>query len=444
MLSRNFLIVTLLIFLFLFPAQVAARTINAAVERLVEELLTTDMDKLGGASRRERTVVAPLSYRQGVTEFSLELQERLVTTLVQRGLPVVERSQLERILQEQQLSYSGLFNIGSAQEVGRLLGAELMLLGTINDQGNTITLNTRLVDLGTASIVAASVVELPKTPLIVQGLERIAVSPTVPTRGRVRRSEPAPTLGAATSTDGVFENEWIRLEVNSVIWDEEENVVNIVLRITNKSEKNYFLAIGDEDTDALLFDEFGEIWLRQEPVIGIRTSSGDWSGARSLIPVQWTTRNISGARTGSTFRILCPPNGSVGSIWGTNIYTTDSHLCTAAVHAGLITVREGGEVVIRFTPGQGSYAASNRNGVSSHSYGSWGSSFTFENPEKNVPTFLYAKQSIPVRLRFVSERQSMGVRFNLTTRLHRYVYKDQRWRRQEPLSSVVDGLSVQR
>ena len=257
-------------------AEIINLTRNRALARVVGGAVTAPLpgDKVyAERGSGERTVVAPLSYRQGVTEFSLALQERLVTTLVRRGLPVVERSQLERILQEQQLSYSGLFDIGSAQEVGRLLGAELMLLGTINDQGNTITLNTRLVDLGTASIVAASVVEVPKTPLIAQGLDRIEASPTAPTRGRVRRSEPEPTPVAVTPAvvDGVFENEWIRLEVNSIIWDEEQDTVTVLARITNITENRLYLAVSNQESDVVLFDEFGITWIRNEPVTGIRT-----------------------------------------------------------------------------------------------------------------------------------------------------------------------------
>jgi hypothetical protein len=58
-----------------------------------------------------------------------------------------------------------------------------------------------------------------------------------------------------------------------------------------------------------------------------------------------------------------------GSVWGTNIYTADSPLQAAAVHAG--AVREGERTTVKVTilPGQESYFGSTRNGVTS---GSWG------------------------------------------------------------------------
>jgi hypothetical protein len=73
----------------------------------------------------------------------------------------------------------------------------------------------------------------------------------------------------------------------------------------------------------------------------------------------------------------CPPNGSAGSVWGTDTYTDDSSICTAAVHYGLIGFAGGGSVTIEISPGLDSYSGSDRNGVSSSDYGSWSGSYFF-------------------------------------------------------------------
>ncbi|WP_442944117.1 LCCL domain-containing protein [Nostoc sp.] len=77
------------------------------------------------------------------------------------------------------------------------------------------------------------------------------------------------------------------------------------------------------------------------------------------------------------FTYRCFPDGRVGSIWGTDIYTDDSSICSAAVHAGLISTKQGGKVTIRIKPGQFSYTGTNRNGVTSQNYGSFSGSFIF-------------------------------------------------------------------
>ncbi|WP_442938395.1 LCCL domain-containing protein [Nostoc sp.] len=58
-------------------------------------------------------------------------------------------------------------------------------------------------------------------------------------------------------------------------------------------------------------------------------------------------------------------------------FRDDSSICNAAVHAGLIITRNGGQVRIRIRSGAGSYYGTIRNGVNSRNYGSWGGSFIF-------------------------------------------------------------------
>ncbi|MBL8685091.1 MAG: hypothetical protein JNK05_38295 [Myxococcales bacterium] len=79
---------------------------------------------------------------------------------------------------------------------------------------------------------------------------------------------------------------------------------------------------------------------------------------------------------GSSHTFRCPPMGTAGSVWGTDVYTHDSSVCTAAVHRGRITFASGGDVTITMAPGASSYTGSTRNGVTSSSYGTWSCSYT--------------------------------------------------------------------
>ena len=67
-----------------------------------------------------------------------------------------------------------------------------------------------------------------------------------------------------------------------------------------------------------------------------------------------------------------------GSIWGSEVYTSDSHLGAAAVHAGVLKPGERGVVLVKILPGQKSYRGTTSNGVVSNSYGPWSVSFTVE------------------------------------------------------------------
>ncbi len=99
-------------------------------------------------------------------------------------------------------------------------------------------------------------------------------------------------------------------------------------------------------------------------------------------PATWATKaNEFGGQSGERFTLACPSGGELSDrVWGTDNYTNDSSICTAAVHAGLINPRSGGTVAIELRPGASSYPGSARNGVASKDYGSWGGSFVFVGP----------------------------------------------------------------
>jgi hypothetical protein len=73
-------------------------------------------------------------------------------------------------------------------------------------------------------------------------------------------------------------------------------------------------------------------------------------------------------------------------LWGTDLYTDDSGLCVAAVHAGVMDQRSGGSFTIEIRPGAGSYRGSTRNGVTSAAYGSWTGSYVFVGTAGPSPT----------------------------------------------------------
>jgi hypothetical protein len=102
--------------------------------------------------------------------------------------------------------------------------------------------------------------------------------------------------------------------------------------------------------------------------------------------ITWNTnaKDLRG-RNGERFTYGCPPaNPSINPVvYGTDIYTDDSSICTAAVHAGLITRQAGSVVTIQIRPDAGSYTASTRNGVSSKSYGAYKGSYSFVRVESN-------------------------------------------------------------
>jgi hypothetical protein len=66
-----------------------------------------------------------------------------------------------------------------------------------------------------------------------------------------------------------------------------------------------------------------------------------------------------------------------GFIWGTDVYTADSPLATAAVHSGVLKAGQTGVVKVRLVPGRPGYDSSTRNGVTSQDFGAFPEAFVF-------------------------------------------------------------------
>jgi hypothetical protein len=68
-------------------------------------------------------------------------------------------------------------------------------------------------------------------------------------------------------------------------------------------------------------------------------------------PWDFSPGNAHRGKNGQRFQHVCPANGcNTGNLSGTDEYSDDSSVCLAAVHAGLITFRDGGTVTYEIAP----------------------------------------------------------------------------------------------
>ncbi len=111
----------------------------------------------------------------------------------------------------------------------------------------------------------------------------------------------------------------------------------------------------------------------------VRQGGGVRGGGKAM-PDPGTLGTLRG-QNGKTFLFEVTGNAN-GSAWGSDIYTDDSALATAAVHAGVLKDGEKGVIKVTILPGEAMYDASMRNGVSSGQWGEWGGSFKVEGVKK--------------------------------------------------------------
>ena len=83
-------------------------------------------------------------------DMAIDLSDMIITKLINSGkFDVVERSQLERIMEEKALAQSGVVEEKEAVAVAQLAGADIILIGSANALSGKIEADARIVDIKT-------------------------------------------------------------------------------------------------------------------------------------------------------------------------------------------------------------------------------------------------------------------------------------------------------
>jgi hypothetical protein len=103
----------------------------------------------------------------------------------------------------------------------------------------------------------------------------------------------------------------------------------------------------------------------------------DHGAGNGILPDPY--RGVSKYRDQAGKALLFEVTGTAGTkIWGTDVYTDDTELGAAAVHAGLLAVGEKGIVKVTIVGGQEKYAGSVRNGITSGDWPKYEGSYRVE------------------------------------------------------------------
>ncbi len=166
------------------------------VSEMEAELARGDTVSLANPSRA--IAVMPLTDATGEShEAAYGFAEEWTTELAARGVPMVERRQMDRVLVELGLQQSGLIDPETAAKVGKQLGAFAVLTGSVTPTkpGHART-HARLVKVSTGEVLVACSEEFKEADRAV--IRRPAITPVQPGVG-------APVLGGPAALTGYVE-----------------------------------------------------------------------------------------------------------------------------------------------------------------------------------------------------------------------------------------------
>lgn len=126
---------------------------NDDYKRIVSELCVT-MEKSTSS-----IAVVGFSYSDGRdSKDGVVVAERVSTELIRLNkYPIVERQELEKVLKELNLQRTGLIDPSSSKDIGKMLGASSVVLGTLTElPENSIELHVRIVEVETGKVLNAT------------------------------------------------------------------------------------------------------------------------------------------------------------------------------------------------------------------------------------------------------------------------------------------------
>jgi hypothetical protein len=100
-----------------------------------------------------------------------------------------------------------------------------------------------------------------------------------------------------------------------------------------------------------------EFFDRSEPDVPDCPGAAGTLGAWAMVACPYRGQN------GAVLTFACPPGSVPQPAWGDGIYTDNSSVCTAATHAGVLKIEDGGTARIVIRPGEASYPGAAQNGV---------------------------------------------------------------------------------
>lgn len=117
----------------------------------------TRTEKVNMVGERLSIAVLPFSSQGiGADLKDVDFLDKLITGFVNsKRFKVIERAQLEKILEEQKLGLSGIIDPTTAAEIGKGIGVDAVVLGSVTRAGNSLSIDARLIDTENATIISA-------------------------------------------------------------------------------------------------------------------------------------------------------------------------------------------------------------------------------------------------------------------------------------------------
>ena len=207
---------------------------------------------IGGLKKINKIALMEFNYGNSYNNLTRNIYESLAVYFIQKGFQVVERAKMDQVLKQQKVNSSGLIDISTAQaqQLGKLMGSEIVLVGSLSDMVNNIAVRARMVDVEKGLALTAAEVTIEKTPDIIA----VATSGTNQKPGGSPTGKPTPE-----PTKEPKKGDWVKnakgFTFELVSCEKQGGSVKCEFFVTSNADKRLRL-----DNGSRLFDNFGNVY----------------------------------------------------------------------------------------------------------------------------------------------------------------------------------------
>jgi TolB-like protein len=256
--------------------------IHPPLDERLAELSKQITSKIEAGQKKTIAIVEFTDLQGNVTDFGRYLAEELVTRLYDtEKFRVIERQMLNKVIAEQKLTLTGVVDSASAKQLGKILGVDAIVSGTITNLAESLKVNARLISTQTGEIFAVASTDIFKDESVKglmtsSGVPRSSDNPQTPSE-TVKRN-----LRKVSVRDFVVELQSCRLTMGDVVCD---------MTIMNAGPVDRTVGFHTRvsvDSKSRLFDEFGREYIIAKTQIGQHVSQNYANMAQnvsnSLVP----------------------------------------------------------------------------------------------------------------------------------------------------------------
>lgn len=172
--NYNRLFFGLLFFAFILFISTTSHAFDKSLDQGLDEIAQKVTKSIPAGAKKTVAVMDFNSIEGGVTVFGRFIGEELITKLFEsERFKVIERSLLEKALEELKFNTSDLVDPSVAKQLGKVVGADAIVTGTLSDLGQSVKINARVIMVESGEVIGAAGAQIIKDASVVNMMKKV-------------------------------------------------------------------------------------------------------------------------------------------------------------------------------------------------------------------------------------------------------------------------------